>query len=110
MAKQDLMKLAIKEQIVMIGDEKIIVKELTAGQASAYQHSLYKIVKGKPEVKAEGAEIKLVILCSYNEDGSKYFDMADMELVKNLPGWVVEKLYNVANKLNNPSKEELEKN
>ena len=108
--KKDLFELKLKEEVVSISKEKITVKELTAGQASQYQHSLYKMVGNKPVVKVDGAEIKLVMLTCYDEEGNKYFESNDLELVKNLPSWVVEKLYNVANKINNPTKAELAKN
>lgn len=107
--KNKLFELKLKEQLVIIEDEHIMVRELTAGQASQYQNSLYKIVGNKPIVKTEDAEIKLVILTCYNEDGTKYFEANDFELLKDSPQWIVEKLYKVANKLNNPKVEELKK-
>jgi len=108
--KKDLFELKLKEESIEIEGNKIIVKELTAGEASKYQHSLYTFVSGKPVVKVEAAELKLIILTCHDEEGNKYFEMSDLENIKKMPSRISEQLYNIAKKLNDPPKEEVVKN
>ena len=47
----------------------------------------------------------------YDENDEKMFDMKDIEQVKDqLPSSVVDKLFDVANGMNSPNMEEVEKN
>ena len=110
MDKSKLFGLKLKEQLVIIEDENIIVRELDAGQSNEYEHSLYTMVNGKPVMKTENAEIKLIIMSCYDEDGNKLFDMKELEQIKKMPAWVIDKLYGVAKKINAPSKDEVRKN
>jgi len=110
MDKTKLFNMKLKEQQVIINDEIIIVKELTAGQSSKYEHSLYTMQGNKPVMKTENAEIKLVIMSCYDEEGNKLFDIKELEQVKQMPSWVIDKLYGIAKKLSSPSKEETVKN
>lgn len=110
MNKDKLFNIKLKEQKVFIEDEVIIVRELTAGEASKYQNSLYKIVNNQPVFKTEDAEVKLIILTCYDEDGNKLFDMKELEQIKQMPAWITDKLYSIAKKLSTPSKEDATKN
>lgn len=110
MDKSKLFSIKLKEQQVIIEDQVIIVRELTSGEASKYQHSLYVIANGSPIMKTENAEIKLVIMTCYDEEGNKLFDMKELEQIKQMPSWVIDKLYGIAKKLSDPSKEEATKN
>lgn len=110
MNKAKLFGLKLKEQKVIIEDEIIIVKELTAGESSKYEHSLYTMQGNKPVMKTENAEIKLVIMSCYDEEGNKLFDIKELEQVKQMPSWVIDKLYSTAKKLSSPSKDESIKN
>jgi hypothetical protein len=110
MNKNKLFNLKLKEQLVIIEDEHIIVRELDAGQSNEYEHSLYTMVGGKPVMKTENAEIKLIIISCYDEEGNKLFDMKELEQIKKMPAWIIDKLYGVAKKLNTPNKDEVRKN
>ena len=110
MDKTKLFGIKLKEQKVIIEDQIIIVKELTAGESSRYQHSLYEMRKNAPVMKTENAEIKLVIMSCYDEEGNKLFDIKELEQIKQMPSWVIEKLYNMAKKLSSPDKDETAKN
>lgn len=98
--KSELLGLKRKQEVVEVQGVKVIVKELTAGEANAYQMSNMKIVNGKPIPKPEDIQAKLVLLSCYEEDGSRMFNEADLELVKGLPSTVIDTLYAVAERLN----------
>lgn len=110
MNKEKLFSIKLKEQKVFIEDEVIIVRELTAGQASEYQNSLYTIVNGQPIMKTEDAEFKLIILSCYDEEGNRLFDIKELAQIKQMPSWITDKLYKIAKKLSSPSKEQATKN
>lgn len=110
MDKSKLFGIKLKEQQVIIEDQVIIVKELTAGESSKYQHSLYVMVGGAPVMKTENAEIKLIIMSCYDEEGNKLFDVKELEQIKQMPSWIIDKLYGIAKKISIPNQEETVKN
>lgn len=102
MSKQALLGLKRKQKVVTVAEGvDVIVKELMAGEASAYQESMVKIVNGKPQKTIKDAQTKLVALSCYEEDGSLMFGMKSIEQVKQLPLTVVDKLYLAAEEVNN---------
>ena len=102
--KEKLLGLQLKQETVQIEGITVIVKEMLAGDGSAYDNSLYKIVGNKPIIQTKDAEIKLVIYSCFDEEGKKLFEIEDIEQAKMMPNHVVEYLYSVAKKLNNSSK------
>ena len=101
---EKLLKLQRKQEIVEIDGVKIVVKELMAGEANEYESSLYKFINNKPVVQTKDAEVKLIIYSCYDEEDNKLFKIEDIAQVRNLPSSVVDRLYTVAKRLNEPDK------
>ena len=100
--KSELMGLKRKQEVVQVAEGvEVVVKELTAGEANKYQMSNIKMVNGKPVANPENAQAKLVLMSCYESDGTRMFSDADLEQVKGLPSTVIDKLYAVAERLNN---------
>lgn len=99
--KEALLGLKRKQEKVTVAEGiDVVVKEMTAGEASAYQESMVKIINGKPVPQIKDAQAKLVAMSCYEEDGTQMFGMKNIEQVKALPSSVIDILYNAAEKLN----------
>ena len=99
-AKESLLGLKLKEQKMTIEGIELLIKELNAGDSSRYQTSLYKTINGTIQMNLENASEKLISATAYNIDGTKLFEVTELEQIKQLPSHVVEKLFKVASKLN----------
>lgn len=108
--KEKLLGLKLKEKEVDIKGLKVIVKELTAGQKSEYEGSLFKIVNGKPVYNTKNAKEKLIAYSCYDKDGNILFKIEDIAQIKQLPSSVSELLFDVATEINNADIEEEVKN
>lgn len=110
MSKEKLLGLKRKQQTVTVEGITIIVKEMTNGDAEVYQNSLYKIVGDKMIYQTDNIKAKLFIYTAHDEQGEKMFDIKDLGLVNQLPASVIDKVFQVANDLNNLNPEQVEKN
>ena len=99
MLRDELLGLTRKSVVVETEVGKIVVKELTAGEAGKYDNSLYSYKNGKYTINRENAKEKLVIASCYDEKGEKLFELKDIELVKQLPTSLVDQLFSVASEL-----------
>lgn len=98
--REKLLETKLKEQSVELEGEMAVVKEMTAGEASKYENSLYKMVGGKIVFNTEDAKPKLVALTLYDNEGSLVFGAKNIEQVKMLPSHIVDEVYQIAMKLN----------
>ena len=108
--KEKLLGLRLKQKEVDIQGINVIVKELTAGEKSDYDGSLFKIVNGKPQYQIKNAKEKLVAYSCYDENDNKLFGLNDLEQVKRLPSNVLEILFDAATEINSVDIEDEVKN
>ena len=95
---------------VEVKGQKVYIKKLKAGDFSDYKRSLWKNVNGKPVMQLQNHDVKLVILALCDEKGENLYTMADIEVVRNFSSNVLNKLYEVADKLNPINEEKAVKN
>ena len=98
--KSKLLALCLKSEQLEIEGINLVIKEMTAGDASKYENSLYKIVNGKVVYNTEEAKAKLFALTAHDENGDRMFDVTDIEQIKQIPAHVVDAVFQVASKLN----------
>jgi len=111
MNKELLLNLKFKSKTIKINGEEWEVRELSAGDSSEYQSSLYKIVNGKPIPNLKDATLKLVLLTLF-KNNEKVFGKNDLQLIKDrMPASIVNEIATVATELNGLNdSEENEKN
>jgi len=100
MSKDNLINIKLAQEEVDIKGEKYIVKEMTAGEASNYESDLFSMVNGKPVYNTKNAKAKLVLSVLYQDD-VKVFEPKDLSLLEKMPSSILNKLFDVASKLNN---------
>lgn len=110
-----LINASFRSEVIEIENTKYIVKEMNAKDKSAYENSLYEYKQVGKEMKVtpriEGAKSKLVIYTLFTEDGKRVFKgLEDLEIVDQLPSSIIEKICDVAGKLNGLNQEEVTKN
>jgi len=110
MSKEFLLGLNFRKEAVKIEGKNFTVKEMDAKTSQSYSNSLYKVVNGKVKYDTSTAMTKLVMLTLCDEEGNRIFGDNDHGLIEQLPGHIVEKVFKVAQKLNNLDAEEVEKN
>jgi len=99
-SKEKLLGLKLKEESVTIDGIDFLIKELNGGDSSSYQESLYKIVNGVPISNLKNATEKLVALTVFEPDGTRMFEITDLEQIKLIPNHVVEQLFKTARNIN----------
>lgn len=83
----------------------VFVRTLKAGEGDAYEESL-RNSKGKSSLR--GARAKLVVLCACDESGRRLFDDSHVEEISNWPKGPVDRIVEVAMRLNRMAREEVE--
>ena len=106
MLREELLGLKRKQIKVDTPKGRVIVKELTAGEAGEYDNSLYSFSKGEYKINRKDAKEKLVIASCYDEEGNKLFELKDIALVKQLPTSLIDKLFTAASELRDIHDEE----
>lgn len=87
---------------------KVIVKELSGKELDAYQSSLVQM-RGKEAVpNTTNLRAKLVVRSLVDEDGKRLLTDQDTNALGDLPGRVLNRLYDVAAELSGISEEESE--
>jgi predicted fused transcriptional regulator/phosphomethylpyrimidine kinase len=109
MGRDNLFEVKFDEKEIEINGDKYFVREMNAKDASEYESSLYKQVGNTIQYVTKNAKEKLVIKTLYDSEG-RVFKESDIELVGKLPASVVDKIFQVASKLNGLESEEVEKN
>lgn len=82
------------------------VKTITAAQKSELEESITKIKKGKKgqtevDVETKMLKVRTVILTLCDADKKCFFTMNDIDLVNQKSSSAIERVFDVANKLNN---------
>jgi len=112
MSLQHLIESAFKKEEILINGEKYLVKEMSAGEYTAYQKTLYTMVNNKPIYKVENAVKNLVLYTLHDIDGNRIFKDTDAVLLDKMPQSIVDEIYNHAAKVNglDQTEDEVEKN
>ena len=110
MGREKLFELEFEQIEIDIKGDKYIVKEMNAKDAGEYESSLYTVVGQTVKYNTKNAKEKLVLrtLCEVN--GDRIFGDNDIALIGKLPASVVDKVFQIASKLNGLEKEGTEKN
>lgn len=94
--------------------EKVFVREMTGAEYDAYQtETLGRAGKDGKLKNVNGLRAKLIQMCLLDEDGAQVYDAKSIDEIQSLPTTVIDKICEVAsriNNLNNESDEALEKN
>jgi hypothetical protein len=98
--KDNLVNFKFTSEIVEIEGEEYIIKEMSSGQAVAYETSLYRMVGTQPVLNMQNAKSTLISICLYDKDGVKIFEDKDIELINNMPAKLVNKLFDACSKIN----------
>ena len=108
--KDRLIQSLFKAEDITLGEDVFSVREMDTKQSTAYEGSLIKVVGGKPEYDLKEAKSKMVQLCLFDKDGKKVFEKGDIPLIEAMPKSVVEKIFDIATKINAIDKTVTEKN
>jgi len=109
--KKDKLKI---EKVELEIDELVHIRQMTGRERDRFEQSLVKIVKGKKGVtetqqSLEDFRAKLVVCCACDEEGKLLLLPNDVEaLSTSMSAYKLEKLVNVAQRLNNISAEDAE--
>lgn len=89
------------------------VYEMSGTERDAFEVLLYDVKGEKVEVKRDNARAKLLVFCLYDVEGNRLFSDADVGALGKKSARVLDRLYQVANRinaLNREDQESLEKN
>lgn len=76
--------------------KKLLIRELTAAERDEYEASILnsKATRGKAQdLNLKNARARLVVLALINEDGSRMFRSNEAHIIGNLPGRMLDYLY-----------------
>ena len=99
-----------KTEELEIDGEKYFIREMTAGAATEYEESLLDMSSGKPVYKLKGAKSRMVQACLFTEKGEHVFEKKDLLLVESMPKSLVEKIFDLATRVNSLDPKVTEKN
>lgn len=99
-----------KQEEFEYNGNKFIVKEMNAKDAGEYEASLYKVIGNQVKYDTKLAKIKLLLFTLCDAEGKRLFGLNDMEKIGQFPSSFVDKVFQVASKLNALEKESPEKN
>ena len=99
MGKESLAKAKFAAETIDIEGESYEIREMTAGEASVYESSLFSMVNGKPIYNTKNAKPRLVLMTLY-QAGARVYDDKDIGLVEALPYSTLNQLFDVASRLN----------
>lgn len=111
-------RVELPELADVLGDEELYVREMTGRERDDFEQSRVKLHfdsrgRGQAESNFANLRARLVAKCLTGADGKRLFDDEEADQVGELPGSILDKLYETAQRLSGLSKEaevELEKN
>lgn len=119
---KEITKMLTKDMIIAVNDihtervevpewgGHVFVRTMSLGDKKRYEAELYEIDdKGKVKIKSDG-DYKAVMLasCVCNEKGEKLFTMKDIQAISEKSAAPIERILEVANKMNKHIEEDIE--
>ena len=99
--KEMLLGLSLEQKEIEVEGVKFVVKEMTAGQGTIYENTLYSLdAKGNLKINMKDARAKLIALTCCDTEGHRLFEDRDIEQIKNLPNRIAAKMFDEAAKMN----------
>ena len=88
----------------------VTVTELTSRERDAWEQSVMEMDLETEEVtsKADNARAKLILRTVIDEEGNRMFRDTDLDMLGNLSGSVMQRLFNVASKLSGLTEDDVE--
>ena len=103
-----VMDLKIEAVHVPEWDGTVYVRNMTSKQRDAFERSRFKMVGDKVEMISENTRASLLAASLCDEQGNPLFSMQDVEALGNKNGAVMDRLFDVAQRLSGLRTQEVE--